>query len=351
MKVRIKDIAGRANVSIATVSLVLNGKPGVSSPTRQKILKIARELRDEQPGTMYGRKVPKGTIKFLKIGRHGHTVNRDHDVFIADYVEGLSREAQASGYNLEIIPFITERVDTIVESMRKAHGIGLVVLATELSYQNLLAFAELDCPVIVIDSYYEFVDLDFVDMDNADSVFQIVSNLVQNGHRDIGFLRSPIEVQNFRLREAAFVASLSHYGIPRQDRFIFSVDSTFDGAYHDTLALLENQTELPTALFASNDIMAYGCIKALKERGLRIPQDISIIGFDDLPMSAMMDPPLTTMLVNKRRIGETAMKLMISRLETDPQMPAMKVLIGGELVIRQSVLALNRIQEPHLQTR
>ncbi|MBN1838343.1 MAG: LacI family DNA-binding transcriptional regulator [Spirochaetales bacterium] len=351
MKIRIKDIARRANVSIATVSLVLNGKPGVSQPTRQKILKIARELRDELPGTMYGRKVPKGTIKFLKIARHGHTINRDHDVFIADYIEGLSREAQANAYNLEIIPFTTEHVDTIVESMRKAHGIGLVVLATELSYENVLAFARLDCPVIVIDSYYEFVDLDFVDMNNADSVFQIITNLVRNGHREIGFLRSPIEVQNFRLREAAYESSLAYYGIPREERFIFSVDSTFDGAYRDTLALLEREVDLPTALFASNDIMAYGCMKALKESGLRIPQDISLIGFDDLPMSAMMDPPLTSMLVNKRRIGETAMKLMMSRLESDPQMPAMKVLIGGELMVRQSVLDLNLVPADQAQSR
>jgi LacI family transcriptional regulator len=341
MKIRIKDIAARANVSLATVSLVLNNKPGVRESTREKILEIARELNYELPGSSYNRTTPKGTVRFLKIAKHGHTVNRDHDVFIADYIDGLAEKARESSYNLEIIPFNTEKISEVVNIARDSQSDGLIVLATELEYEDIGAFEGIGCPVIIIDSYFGFLRFDFVDMDNAESVFQVVTNLVENGHREIGFIRSPTSVQNFRLREIGFENALKYYGIPLKDQYIYSVDSTFEGSYRDMLALLKKRLETPTALFSTNDIIAYGCIRAIKEIGLRIPQDISIVGFDDLPMSAMMDPPLTTMQVNKKRIGVSAMQLLITKLETDSKMPPMKILIDGDLIVRKSVKNLN----------
>ncbi|MEW5815936.1 MAG: LacI family DNA-binding transcriptional regulator [Spirochaetota bacterium] len=337
MSVKIKDIASKANVSLATVSLVLNNKRGVSETTKQKILKIAREMNYELPKSSYTGAQAKGIIKFLKIAKHGHTVNRDHDVFLADYIDGLAHEARENYYNLDIMAFSNKQMSEIIEIVENTHSDGVILLATELSFEDIRSFSRLDCPVIVIDSYYDFLNFDFVDMNNLDSVFQIVENLINNGHREIGFIRSPAEVQNFRLREIGFKKSLKWCGIPYNEDYVFSVDSTFQGAYSDMLNILKRKSKLPTALFSSNDIIAYGCIKALKESGLHIPNDISLIGFDDLPMSSMMDPPLTTMLVNKTRIGRTAMKLLINRLENDPSMPPNKIVIGGELIIRKSV--------------
>jgi len=94
---------------------------------------------------------------------------------------------------------------------------------------------------------------------------------------------------------------------------------------------------LPTAFFSSNDIIAYGCIKALKEKNYRIPEDVSIIGFDDLPMSALMDPSLTTINVSKMRMGEASMNLIINRIEKNNSKPSEKIVIGGKLVVRNSV--------------
>lgn len=341
MKIKIKDIAARASVSQATVSLVLNNKPGVRDSTREKILEIARELNYDLPDNSFNRTTLKGTVRFLKIAKHGHTVNRDHDVFIADYIDGLAEKARENAYNLEIIPFNTDEISEVVNIARDSHSDGLIVLATELDYEDIKAFESVDCPVIIIDSYFGFLRFDFVDMDNAESVFQVVTNLVENGHREIGFIRSPTSVQNFRLREIGFKNALEYYGIPLKDRHVYSVDSTFAGSYTDMLALLKKRSDTPTALFSTNDIIAYGCIRAIKEIGLKIPQDISVIGFDDLPMSAMMDPPLTTMQVNKKRIGVSAMQLLITKMETDSQMPAMKILIDGELIVRNSVKNLN----------
>jgi DNA-binding LacI/PurR family transcriptional regulator len=122
---------------------------------------------------------------------------------------------------------------------------------------------------------------------------------------------------------------------------VFSVDSTIDGAYSDMLQILKKGVRPPQALFATNDVIAYGCIKALKERGYSVPENISIIGFDDLPMSAVMDPPLTTLKVSKTRIAKIAMKHALIRIEKKNKMPAEKVLVGGDFISRKSVKKIN----------
>ncbi|MFA7539807.1 MAG: substrate-binding domain-containing protein, partial [Sphaerochaetaceae bacterium] len=263
----------------------------------------------------------------------------DHDVFIASYIEGLSLEARAHNYVLEVIPLFNKDMDMaqIVKSLNHENFVGFVVLGTELNYADFSVLKSLKLPIVILDSYYEIMDFDFVDMDNFNSVYQIVENLLNRGHKKIGFLRSNTDVQNFRLREKAFQEVLEHFKIPKEDQYIYTVEATFNGAYLDTLKILDKKTELPTAIFAINDIVAYGCIKALKEKEIKIPDDISIIGFDDLPMSAMSDPPLTSMAVNKIRMGQTAIRLLISRIKLKGKKPSEKILIGRSLVTRKSV--------------
>jgi LacI family transcriptional regulator len=339
MGARIKDIAEKAQVSVATVSLVLNNKPGVSGQTRQKILGIARELNyDIQRG--HGL-VRNGTIRFLKIAKHGHTVNRDHDVFIADYIDGLDHEAKSAGYSLEINTFKTGEISTVTKTIESSPVDGVIVLGTELNYGDVKSFEYLETPIVFIDTFYDYLSFSFVDMNNIDSVCQIVGNFYQNGHREIGFIGTPVEVNNFRQREIGFRRALKHFDIPYDESRVYSVDSTFDGAYEDMSSVLRKNPKLPTALFATNDIIAYGCIKAIKEAGYSVPDDVSIIGFDDLPMSAVMDPPLTTMEVSKRRIGQLSMTLMNSMLKTDPDLPPAKITICGRLICRKSVKNLS----------
>ncbi len=145
---------------------------------------------------------------------------------------------------------------------------GLVVLGTELSAADVEAFSHIRKPLVFLDTYHEFLPFDFVDMNNQDSVFTVVSHLQARGHRRIGMVTGSLqgEIRNFRLREEAFVASLARCGLPFEQRFVFATDSTFHGAYDDMLAILRRGAELPTALFCSNDIIACGCLKALRRQ-------------------------------------------------------------------------------------
>ena len=333
-----KDIAKAVGVSPTTVSLVLNSKPGAGEELRERILRTAKDL---------GYKTPKGTkvgsLCLLHIARHGHTVNRDHDVFIADYIEGLSHEAKHAGFALEIVTFKQAPMEQILDAALGKASDGFVVLGTELSREDVESFRALRKPLVFLDTYLEFLDFDFVDMNNEDSVFLILSHLHAMGHRQIGFVRAAVETRNIRLREEGFHIGLGRLGLEADRSFIFSVDQTYHGAYDDMKAILAGRPRLPTALVCGNDVIASGCLKACSDTGIKVPDDLSIVGFDNLPLSAVVDPPLTTVQVSKAQIGRMAVQLLVSRLRSEDGMPSVKVLIGGRLVERLSV---KRIGDP-----
>ena len=166
----IRDIADRAGVSVAAVSLALNGKPGVGDSTRKRVLKIAEDLEYRRPAPSTARQQQKqGTVRFLKVSQHGHTVNRDHNVFIADYIDGLSEIALLTNYNLEIRPSDGEAVDDLISSLHDPTISGAVVLGTELTSEQVQRFSHVRVPVVFLDTYFRYLPFDFVDMDNHDA--------------------------------------------------------------------------------------------------------------------------------------------------------------------------------------
>jgi DNA-binding LacI/PurR family transcriptional regulator len=339
--IKIKDVAKAANVSAATVSLAINNKPGVSEATRQKILQITQALINATPNQFSPNGGGVKAIRFLKIIKHGHVLNRDHNVFIASYLDGLESEARNKGYHLEVTTLDTTDSTAIQAALCHPNFQGLIVLGTELTEQDMCIFEPFGIPMVFIDTEYEHLPFNFVDMNNLEAAYQIIKYFSDNGHTQIGLVKTTVETGNFRLREQGFYNALQYYKIPLNRSYIFEVDSTFDGAYRNMLQLLHKKsTVLPTALFAANDIIAYGCIKAFKEFGLQVPEDISITGFDDLPLCALMEPPLTTMKISKKHIGRTAMKLLLEKIESNT-MVSSKIIIGSELVVRNSVKCLN----------
>jgi LacI family transcriptional regulator len=336
----IKQIAELARVSPATVSLALNNKPGVSPATRERILTIAESLQNNNGASSFNALI-KGSVRFLKVVKHSHIVNRDHDVFIAAYIEGMDKEARRHGYNLEITSITWDQIGDFVSHLNSSSSKGLIVLGTELNARDIEGLQGVNVPIVVIDTTFDFIPLDFVDMNNTEALFQIVRYFVENNHRDIGLIwGEEVEARNFELRHLAFEQALRHFALPFNPRNVITVDSTFTGAYEGVLGMLKKGLRLPTALVSANDLIASACLKAFKETGIRVPEDVSIIGFDNLPMCEMLDPPLTTMRVSKQQIGETAMELLIGRVNHRLAAPTLKVSVGGQLVVRKSVRCL-----------
>jgi LacI family transcriptional regulator len=328
------SIAKKAGVSTATVSLALNNRHGVSRRTRERILRIAKEVGYKKRRS---RGLMRGTVQFLKIIRHGHTLNQDHNVFISDYIDGITHRAKDTQMRVEFasVP-ATSSLGDITLQMEQQDVAGFLVLGTELSAEEVHAISSVQRPIVFLDTCHDFLPFDFVDMNNMDSVFIAVSRLVQAGHRSIGMVTSPVNVVNFRIREEGFRKALAVLGRPVEEAMIFPVDSTFHGAYGEFSAFLASGRAMPEGLFCCNDIVCLGVLRALREAGRRVPDDISLIGFDNLPASAHSDPPLTTIRVANKEIGSAAISLLKERIE-NPEKPCSEVLIGGELVERQSV--------------
>ena len=341
MSSTVKDVAKLAGVSATTVSLVMNGKSGISQETRTRVMHAAKTLKYSPRSARTARGEDLGTLRFLKIAKHGHTVNRDHNTFISDYIDGMSREASACGYKLEIVSFEGETIEAIVASLVGTSVDGLIVLGTELTEQDIKLLQALPTPLVVIDSFFDVLECNFVNMNNKDAVYKIIAYFVERGFRHIGFIASNVQTVNFQLRKEAFVEGMKAFGLSFSTRDIVTVDSTYDGAYQDMLSKLNNGLVVPECYFCTNDIITYGCIKALREFNVRIPQDVSVIGFDNLPMSSTMEPPLTTIDVSKTKIGYLAIRLLYELINADNKQPAVKILVGANLVTRGSVAPKN----------
>jgi len=342
--VKINDIARIVGVSPATVSLALNGKPGVAEATRRRVLQATKALEERSDLRRQLGSLKAGAICFVKIVRHGRTLNREHDVFIAAHLEGLDEEARSLGYTVEVKAVdatLRSGVDPALSLLGETDAAGFVVLGTELEEEEIVDLARLDRPIVFMDTHFGSAQACFANMDNCGSVFEALEHFKSAGHRDLGYVRSDTRVRNFRLRDLAVREASEKLGLRLAEHHVFTVDSTYDGAYGDMQCHLRTRSKLPTALFIVNDVTAYGCIKAIKEAGMRIPEDVSVIGFDDLPTSAMLDPPLTSIRVMNREIGQAAMRLLMRRIAGGPRTPIEKVEIGGQLVPRGSVRKLS----------
>jgi LacI family transcriptional regulator len=334
-KLTIRDIAEAAGVSPATVSLVLNGKGEISGVTRARVLEAVANL-NYVPRAARTTAEPSETLRFLKIAKHGHTVNRDHSVFISDYIDGMSAEATRRNYTLEVVSFESQPISTVAESLAGAPISGVIALGTELTEADIKLIQSLGLPTVFIDTFYDVLEANFVDMNNEDAVYKVLSRFHKQGFQRIGFIASHVDTTNFRLRREAFFKNMARLGLPVNEADVLSVESTYDGAYLDTRALLSTGLDLAECYFCTNDIIAYGFIRALREHGVSIPQDVSIIGFDNLPQSATMEPGLTTIDVSKRKIGYLAVTVLDDLIAAAEPQPPVKILVGAELILRAS---------------
>jgi LacI family transcriptional regulator len=338
-KVTSKEIAQLAGVSVSAVSIVLNNKPGVSEETRKRILHILSEHGIFPKATNLVDEA-NGIIRFCKIVKHGRIINDKHNVFLSDYIDGVVEESKRRGYIVEFATYNTNRVSEVVAELKKVKGLyGVIVLATELDSDDITLFEELEISYVFLDAMFQFSPGSFVTMDNQGMVFEAVQYLKSCGHRSIGMLVAT-GCSNFSQRREAFELSLKQLGIDFNPQHVFTISSIHEDALKEMQEILDHMDRkaLPSAFFACNDMVAIGAMQAIHAARLRIPEDISIVGFDDLPAATVVTPSLTSMSVPKFDIGRAAVSLLLdSEQRAFPNDVSHKVVIGGHLVKRGSV--------------
>ena len=183
--------------------------------------------------------------------------------------------------------------------------------------KDFALFKDLRQPVVFLDSCFPYENQDFVLINNIQGAYIATKHLIDEGHEQIGYLQSSVYINNFGEREQGFVQALMNHNLAVDRSLWYQLEPTLDGAYRDMQAVLaRGNYKPPTSFFADNDIIAFGAMSALKEFGIRIPQDVSIVGFDDMPYCEISDPKLTTIHVNKQQLGAAAVKRLVRRSMT-----------------------------------
>ncbi len=336
MKTIMQDIAKIAGVSPGTVSNALNDRKGVGKDTKEKIIKIAEEM-----GYFRNTKKNDGKIiRLIKYKKNGHVVA--DTPFFSSLIEACEKECRKNGYELLISQVVYgEHTKEDVHKIVNHHKIdGILLLATEMDESDFKYFEGIEIPMVVVDSYFKEIDYDYVVINNTKGAYSATKYLIAKGHKNIGLLGSNIEIKNFKYRLEGYIKTLNTFGIEFNENNNIYVDPTIEGAYSDFKVYLEkNKENLPSAFFALNDIIALGAMKAMNEAGISIPNDVSIVGFDDIPFSSYSNPGVTTVKVHTKTMGKTAVKKLMESIENDIEI-TLKIEINTELIERESVKSL-----------
>lgn len=329
MKISIRQISEKTGFSPATISNALNHKKGVNRDTAAEVWRVAREM-----GYIDEERISK--IKFVMFRKNGAII--EDTPFFSLLIDGFEKECGASGYEVVICNLNSQEEDyeEQVRWMINDTSTAVVLLGTELMEADLEIFKGAKCPFLLFDCWSNSMEFNAVLINNADSARMATEYLIRKGHREIGYLRGDYRINGFRSRHAGFMAALNKAGIKENKAYIVTIGTSMNGAYKDMAEYLSKKPVLPTAFFADNDMIALGAMKALTEFGYHIPEDISIVGFDDLPFSEIASPRLTTIRVAKQEMGQVAAKRIIELIKK-PSNENLKIQLCTSFVERDSV--------------
>lgn len=328
MKPGIKQISAMTGFSIATVSNALNHKRGVNAETAEKIFRAAREIGYLDNGNI--RKVR--LVIFKKTG-----AIIDDTPFFPALISGMEQECRKNGFELCITELDCRQDDwrEQVKTGLSAPDTAIIFLGTELDESDRWIFDEITAPVLLLDYWADALGLSGVIINNEDAVRDAVRYLAQHGHKNIGYLKGSFRIAGFQQREASFLLQLLQLGL--EPGPVVTLDTTMDGAYHSMCRYLSTFPELPTAFFAENDILALGAMRALKNKGFRIPEDVSLIGFDDLPFCEISAPRLSSVRVPKQEMGAIAVRRLIGLIQNGDRETRTKIQVCTQFIERDSV--------------
>ncbi len=331
MSITAKELAEKLNLSAAAVSMALNNKPGVSPETRKKV-KVAAEKYGYDFYKIKTKKAKTGFINFIVYKKSGAVV--DDTPFFAKVTEGIQSACTEQGYHLRTqYLFESDFSQRDIENIQYSDCAGIILLGTEMVTDDLAPFLALPIPVVVLDSYFDTFPCDVVLINNEQGAYIATRHLLQTCKAQPGYLKSSYPINNFLEREAGYKKSIRAHGMSFSRSIFHELSPSIEGAYSDMKEILKWNEPLARCYFADNDLIAAGAIKAFKEAGKRIPEDIAIVGFDNIPISQILD--LTTINVPKEYMGKLAAKRLFDRIQ-DPSIPTIKLAVETLLVDRYS---------------
>ena len=317
--VKMSEVAQLAKVSTSTVSRVLSNAPYIAEETRQRVLEAVKALnyRTNRLASNFRKRSSKTVVVVLP---------DITNVFFSKIVQGFQKVARESDYHVLLgdtgnsLQVEKEFIDLVKERFVD----GLILTTARVPKEEIEAISQV-MPVVLACEYLQGYDIPTVSIDNIGAAQEATEHLIKLGHKRIGFITGPLSIILSRDRLKGYRQAMLSNEIFVDESLIQEGDFTVESGYSITMKLL-TANSLPTAIVASNDEMAVGAMKAIKKTGLRIPEDVAVIGFDDIPLCTLVEPELTTIAQPKYDIGCQAMELLL------------KIITGGFLESRQIVL-------------
>jgi LacI family transcriptional regulator len=327
--ITIRDVAREARVSIATVSHVINNTRYVSDELSKRVHLAMKKLGYH----------PNGIARSLKKKRTytiGMIMPDNSNPFFAEVALGIEMKSFDLSYNVIFCNTNSDvqKESTYLDLLLKKRVDGIVFVSSGSNINSIKFIKSQKIPIIVVDREIKGLEVDSVLVDNLSGGYQATKHLLNLGHKIISCISGPSLITPSSERIEGYKKALMEASLEIDEKLILMGDFQFEGGYKSAKKLLRMK-RTPTAIFACNDLMAIGAICAIKEEGLSVPKDISVVGFDDIALASFFNPKLTTVIQPKYIMGKLAANMLIERIRNKEMAPRRK-LLKTELIIRES---------------
>ncbi len=332
----LKEVAEHAKVSIATVSRVINNDPKVSMRTMLKVQASIAAL-DYKPNRV-AQRLRSSNIKTKLLGL---IIPDIQNPFFVDVVRGVEDYAYQNNFAVMIGNFgqDEEKEKLYLDIFQSENIDGLIVAPISGSDKVVESIIEQGVPVVCIDRGLSNVDVDVVKVDNERGAFNALDHLLGKGHRRVAFISGDFNIPTYVERLKGYKKALEKYRIPYDADLVFSRNTDYKSGYEMAKKILELK-DRPTAIFSGNNLLTLGALEAIHEKGIAIPEKISIVGFDDMPWSISLNPPLTAVRQPGFDMGRNAAEILYDRI-THPDKKKEDLILKTELIIRKSTAGIS----------
>jgi LacI family transcriptional regulator len=328
-RITMSDVAREAGVSLMTVSRVVNDKGEISAATRQRVLNVIERLDYRPSGIARG-------LATQRTHTLGLIVPDIANPFFSDVARGAEHEAYAQGYNVFLCNTDenTQRELSVLQSLEEKRVDGVVLCSSRLGPGELRAALAHHSAVVLVNLRLDEDHVGAVLVDDRSGGQMATQHLLQTGHRAVGFLAGPPASQSGRQRDKGYRAALAAAGLLYNPDWVRHCSPGVEGGQKVARELLTAHPEL-TALFCYNDLVAIGALQACADLERQVPDDLTVVGFDDIPLAALVTPPLTTCRVPRYELGVRSMNLLLNHIKGCPG-DCREISLQPELIVRAS---------------
>lgn len=333
----IEQIAAELQVSSATVSRALNDRPGVSQALRERIMQRAREL-NYTPSVVARGLATSQTFTIGFFVREKPELSAQTDPFYGQVLQGVEQISAASEYHVAIGMLTSDilQAPSQFRFVRERRIDGMILAGPDIPNDFILAMLASHVPLVLVDNKLAHLTINCVNSDDYAGGFAAAQHLIEYGHREIGVISGPDHWYSNHRRVRGIQHALTDANLPL--RIVRADQTTTESGEQATRQLLTTYPDI-TGICAVNDAMAFGAVRAARAMGRAVPDNLSVVGFDNLDWAALHDPPLTTIDVPKRQIGQEAARRLLSLLGESDTRP-IEVVVSTQLIVRESTRSL-----------